>query len=256
MPGIPPPSLDLNCDMGEQWPGRSDELDAAILPFVTSCNIACGFHSGHPAGIERTIRAAAEQGVAIGAHPSYNDRENFGRVRVVVDREQLLAELRYQIAALKGMVESFGQRLQHVKPHGALYHDLLTDPELAREFVGLVKSLDPGLRIVGLAHGSLEAACAEEGMRYVHEGFADRRYESRDRLRSRRFPDAVLHEPRAILTQVADFLQGKVRTLSGETFPIRVETLCLHSDTEGAVALSRRIHEYLRERHVHLSAPA
>jgi len=252
---MPTPSLDLNCDMGEQWPGRSDELDAAILPYVTSCNIACGFHSGHPAGIERTIRAAVAQGVAIGAHPSYNDREHFGRRSLRVERALLLAELRYQIAALKGMVESFGQRLQHVKPHGALYHDLLTDPALARDFVALVKAMDPGLRIVGLAHGSLEAACAEQGLRYVHEGFADRRYESRDRLRSRRHPDAVLYEPGLILAQVEDFLQGQVRTLAGETCPIRVETLCLHSDTEGAVALSRRIHEYLRERHVHLSAP-
>ena len=120
-------TIDLNCDMGELKDGQERNFDEEIMPFISSTNIACGFHSGSPVLIEKTIRSALKHGVKIGAHPSYNDRENFGRKSLKVAPSILISELRYQISALKGMVESLGGRLHHVKPHGALYNDLVKD---------------------------------------------------------------------------------------------------------------------------------
>ena len=196
-------------------PGKDRNFDAEIMPYISSCNIACGFHSGSPQLMEQTILAAIQHRVKIGAHPSYNDRENFGRVSVEVDRAVLLAEIRYQVSALKGMVESLGGKLWHVKPHGALYNDMAKDLELAMDVVGVVNSIDPELKVVGLAHSKVLEACLKEGTVMVREGFADRRYEAVDRLRSREFADAVLHEPEAVLEQIDGFLRGEVVLVGG-----------------------------------------
>ena len=246
-------TIDLNCDMGELKPGQGDNFDAAIMPFISSCNIACGFHSGSPQIIENTIRSAIAHEVTIGAHPSYNDRKNFGRVSIKTEPAILMAELRYQICAVKGMVESFGQRLNHVKPHGALYNDMAGNEYLADQFIKLVKSIDPDLKIFALAHSILADCCKRHQMRCVHEGFADRRYEKQNLLRSRRFDDAVLHKPVQVLAQIEGFLQGRVILFNKEVCAIQVESVCLHSDTQGAVDLSLRIHQFLTEKNVRIS---
>ncbi len=242
--------------MGELKAGQTDNFDHEIMPFISSCNVACGFHSGTPLVIENTIKSALANGVSIGAHPSYNDAENFGRLSIEVAPAVLAAEWRYQICAVKGIVESFGHRLKHVKPHGALYNDLARDPELSDLFVRLVKDIDPKLKIFTLAHSGTVDACIQHGMQYVNEGFADRRYEQLDRLRSRQLDHAVLHEPKDVLRQIEQFLRGRVQLYTGEICSINVKTVCLHSDTEGAVALSRQIHHYLKENHVEIAALA
>lgn len=247
-------TIDLNCDMGELKPGQEQNFDAEIMPFISSCNIACGFHSGTPEIIEKTIKSAIAHQVQIGAHPSYNDRENFGRASIKTDLSTLMAELRYQISAVKGMVESFGQRLNHVKPHGALYNDMVNNKVLADHFVKLVKTIDSELKIFTLAHSPVIDCCIKHKMQPVNEGFADRRYQQLTQLRDRRFDDAVIHEPEQILEQIGLFLKGKVKCTNSATCAIKVDSICLHSDTKGAVALSQTIHKYLKENNVHIAA--
>ncbi len=239
--------MNLNCDMGELKAGQIKNFDAEIMPFISSCNIACGFHSGSPPIIQKTIQAALAHHVNIGAHPSYNDRSNFGRISIQIDLEVLMAELRYQISAVKGMVESLGGQLQHVKAHGALYNDMAKNWELADSFVRLVKAIDPNLKIMALAHSIVIECCKAHGMKSISEGFADRCYENRTQLRSRQFEDAVLHDPKLVLEQIGGFLRGKVKLFNGELAPIEVNSICLHSDTEEAVALSKVIYTYLNE---------
>ncbi len=243
-------TIDLNCDMGELKPNQEKNFDEEIMPFISSCNIACGFHSGNPTLIENTIKAAIENQVKIGAHPSYNDRENFGRVSLNVESSILMAELKYQIYAIKGMVESFGQQLNHIKPHGALYNDMVANEKLAEEVVQLIKSIDPNLKIMTLAHSHVIDICRKNEMQYIQEGFADRRYEKINQLRSRQLEGAVLENPNDVLEQIQNFIDGKVQLYNSEYFPIQVQSICLHSDTKGAVKLSRMIHDFLKEKNI------
>lgn len=247
-------SIDLNCDMGELKPNQLRNYDVDIMPYISSCNVACGFHSGNPLLIEQTIRAALAHGVQIGAHPSYNDRANFGRQSVVVERATLLSELRYQISAVKGMVESLGGKLNHIKPHGALYNDMLKDTALATDVLALVQSIDPDLKLMTLAHSKVVEQCEQLGMQVIQEGFADRRYEAIDQLWSRQFSDAVIHAPHQVLEQVAAFLKGEVRLVDQQVVTLNIDSLCLHSDTQGAVELSKIIHQFLKENHVRIAA--
>ncbi len=241
-------TIDLNCDMGEQPSGQGSNFDQEIMPYITSCNVACGFHSGTPAIIERTIRAALEHNVNIGAHPSYNDREHFGRKSIKFNLPILISELRYQICAVKGMVESLGGRLNHVKPHGALYNDMVGDPILVTEVVRLIKSIDPSLKVYALAHSQIIDICTAEGIQSVNEGFADRRYQTQKQLRSRTLDGAVIQAPKVVLEQVGNFINGKVILHSGESVNLNVDSICLHSDTEGAVQLSKEVYQFLKDK--------
>ena len=246
--------MDLNCDMGELKPAQTENFDPKIMPFISSCNIACGFHSGNPQVIDKTIQAAIAHKVNIGTHPSYNDSENFGRKSLTVDMATLEAELKYQISALKGMVEYYGGRLNHVKAHGALYNDMLRDDGLAHNFVKLVRTIDPNLKVLALAHSKVIEQCKILGVLYINEGFADRKYQQRTELRSRQFKDAVIHDDKNILAQIDLFLEGKVQIYSGEFENVNVESICLHSDTEGAVVLSQKIYNHLKQKGISISA--
>ncbi len=245
--------MNLNCDMGELTTGQIGNFDHEIMPFISSCNIACGFHSGTPAIIDRTIRLALQHDVHIGAHPSYNDRAHFGRVSVDTDISTLISEWRYQICAVKGMVESMGGQLHHVKPHGALYNDMVENDALATTFVRVVKSIDPSLKIYALAQSTMIGVCNSEGIPVINEGFADRRYEQLQQLRNRSLDGAVIHDAEEVLEQVDNFIQGRVQLYSGEMAEIHVESICLHSDTAGAVHLSQQIHHFLKNKNIAIS---
>ncbi|MEM1216153.1 MAG: 5-oxoprolinase subunit PxpA [Bacteroidota bacterium] len=247
-------NIDLNCDTGELLPGQNHNFDADLMPYLSSCNVACGFHSGTPWVMEQTIRAALAAGVAVGAHPSYADRTNFGRVSVAEKLNVLRAQWRYQISAVKGMVESLGGQLAHVKPHGALYNDLAKNERLATAFVEVVKSIDPNLKIMVLAHSLAIDCCLAQGMQPIREGFADRRYVAVNALQSRQQEDAVLHRIKAVLNQVNGFLKGEVTLASGDIVPVQIESICLHSDTPGAVMLSHQIHACLCTHGVNIAA--
>lgn len=240
--------------MGELIPGTKNNYDEEIMPYLSSCNIACGFHSGNPKLIEKTIQLAILNQVNIGAHPSYNDRENFGRVSLSPDRDELMADLRYQICALKSMTESFGAVLQHVKPHGALYNDMVQDQDLAEDFIKLVKQIDPNLKIYTMADSSVIELCKKHDVKGVNEGFADRRYDGVNELRNRKKPGALLHHTTAILHQIELFLSHQVELYSGKMAPVHIESICLHSDTPGAVELSKKIYRFLKAKNVEISA--
>ncbi len=246
--------IDLNCDMGELLPGQKSNFDADIMPFISSCNIACGFHSGDPLTIEKTIKEALEQNVSIGAHPSYNDREHFGRKSLQVDPSILSAEIRYQISALKTMVESLGGKLTHVKPHGALYNDMVNDKGLAQIVLSIIKAIDPSISVLALAGSQVIQMGQEMNLRMVNEGFADRRYQEKTQLRSRKLENAVISEKTMVIEQIKQFTEGRVSLYGGKIEELEVESICLHSDTEGAVQLSKAIYEFLKSQDVLISA--
>ena len=249
-------TIDLNCDMGELKAGQENNFDKEIMPFVTSCNISCGFHSGNPLTIENAIKLAISHGVKVGAHPSYNDHKSFGRKSVKIDLSTLIEELYFQLNMIKDIVEGFEHQLHHVKPHGALYNDIASDSYLADAFVRLVKSINPSLKIFILAHSQAIDVCKKHRVRCVSEGFSDRCYQEVNQLRSRSLEGSVIHKPEQVLAQVASLLNGKIILHDSRICNITIESICLHSDTRDAVSLSQKIYRYLKEKNVHISAVA
>ncbi len=247
--------IDLNCDLGE-W--RSDDgpmLDKAIMPYITSCNIACGGHIGNEITMSKTVRLAKKNGVKIGAHPSYPDRPGFGRRVMEIDPDRLKNNLKDQILALKMILEEEDEPLHHIKPHGALYNQASIDKDTAQLIVETVRELGLKTIIYGQPGSELEKAVQESGMVFCSEVFADRVYEDDLTLRSRTHEDAVLSEKSEVLSQIFEMvIEEKVSTYSGEKRPIHAETICLHSDTKGADVLAKGIHQFLRKHGVSVLA--
>lgn len=246
--------LDINCDIGEFYGIYDERRDAKIMPYISSCNIACGFHSGDPVTIQKTIRLALENDVAIGAHPSYPDLQGFGRRVMNLSPEELEACVLYQVSALKGMTESQGGTLHHVKPHGALYNHASTHEETALGIVKAIVQVKPDMLTYAPANSVLSKVAKDAGLQVRSEVFADRRYEDDLSLRSRKLDGAVLHQTDDVLKQLGHFLDGKVETQGGLELPIEAESICLHSDTEGAEVLATEIHEFLEQRNVKVTA--
>lgn len=246
--------IDLNCDLGEFY-GMYDEVrDAKIMPYISSCNIACGFHSGDPVTIMKTVKLALKNEVAIGAHPSYPDLQGFGRRMMNLSREELEACVLYQVSALKGITESMGGNLHHVKPHGALYNHAAKDEETAVGVVKAIVQVQKDMLIYAPANSVLSSIAEDAGLRVRNEVFADRRYEDDLSLRSRKLEGAVLEQKEHVLKQLAGFLDGIVHTYDGLELPIEAETICLHSDTDGAAELAREINEFLTKHDVKITS--
>lgn len=237
-------TIDLNCDMGESWYGHKVGNDLAILPYISSCNLACGFHGGDALSMTNTIMAALDHDVAIGAHPSFPDRKNFGRVKMNIPAEQMRALLRYQIAALQGMVESLGGKVRHLKPHGGLYHAASSDKALAQILAEL--TCDFGIPLLfGPPRGFLRQAADQLGLQFAAEGFADRAYESDLGLRSRRLAGAILHGQAAVDQAVSIAQKREVTDINGYTHKLEVETICIHGDHNGSEHLAREINRLI-----------
>lgn len=242
--------VDLNADLGEGAPD-----DADLLTLVTSANIACGGHAGDARLMQATVRAALAHGVAIGAHPSYVDREHFGRREMQLDPDQVRAEVLCQVGALDALARAAGGRLHHVKPHGALYNQAARDPALADAIAGAVRAIDPGLAVYGLAGGELLRAAERAGLRAVAEVFADRGYRADGSLVPRREPGALIDDTHeAVARTLRMVLEGVVQAVSGETVPLRAQTICLHGDGPHALAFARALHAALRDAGVQLRA--
>lgn len=229
-------TIDLNADVGELDP----DIDARILQVVSSVNIACGGHAGDEQSMGRVARIAAAAGVRIGAHPSYVDRENFGRTRIDTSPTALIGQLRDQIAALRSASPA---PVAYVKPHGALYHVAASDPDTARAVV----AASDGLALMGQAGAEYLRIAEAAGLETITEGFADRAYTDDGSLVPRTRPGAVLHEEHAVLNQVSRLARGQVLTITGEVIEVRAQSLCLHSDTVGAARLAVRIAAHLRD---------
>ena len=242
--------VDLNADLGEGAPD-----DTELLALVTSANIACGGHAGDARLMQATVRAALAQGVAIGAHPSYVDREHFGRREMQLDPDQVRAEVLCQVGALAALVRAAGGRLHHVKPHGALYNQAARDPALADAIAGAVRDIDPGLAIYGLAGGELLRAAERAGLRAVAEVFADRGYRADGSLVPRSQPGALIDDTGEAVARTLRMVQeGVVQAVTGEAVPLRAQTVCLHGDGPHALAFARALHAALRDAGVQLRA--
>lgn len=240
------PRIDFNCDLGE---GCGD--DAAIMPWITSANIACGAHSGDDATIRDTLRLCRQHGVVAGAHPGYDDREHFGRRDIELAAHDIAALMHDQLERIAAIAREEGVALRHVKPHGALYNRSAHDPAVAAAIAAAVRDFDPGLVLVGLSGSASTAAGDAAGLRVAHEVFAERGYGSDARLLPRGTPGAVLATLDAALAQARMLaLHAQVRTFQsgsdeGVLLPLRADTLCLHGDRDDAAVFSRALREGL-----------
>jgi 5-oxoprolinase (ATP-hydrolysing) subunit A len=234
--------IDLNCDMGE---GAGN--DEAIMPNISSANIACGFHAGNASSMNATVDLAIRFGVAIGAHPSFYDIEGFGRREVLLRGKEIYEIVVYQVSALAGFVKIKGQRLHHVKPHGALYNMAAKDPEYAEAIVAAVKDLDPDLILYGLSGSELIRAGKKAGLQTYSEAFADRTYQKDGSLTSRTQPGAIITDFGKSVEQVKTMIgEQSVQTLSGDMISIEAETICIHGDHEGAEVFAKEMNRSLR----------
>ncbi|NIF22968.1 5-oxoprolinase subunit PxpA [Candidatus Pantoea multigeneris] len=238
--------IDLNADLGE-----GAACDRELLQLVSSANIACGFHAGDAETMLQSIRWAAEYGVAIGAHPSFPDRENFGRSAMQLAAETVFAQVVYQVGALKSLAESQGQRLVHVKPHGMLYNQAAEDAVLADAIARAVLAVDPHLILVGLAGSESILAAAHHGLVTREEVFADRAYQANGALVPRSQPGAVLEDAHQALQQTLTMVTtGKVRTLAGEWIAVKAQTVCLHGDGAHALHFARQLRALFTEQQI------
>jgi len=234
-------SIDLNCDMGESFGAWTMGQDDAVLAHVTSANIACGFHAGDPATMQRTVAAAVAHGVAIGAHPSLPDLAGFGRREMRVTPAETYAMTLYQIGALAAIARAAGTKLHHVKPHGALYNMAARDRALADAIAGAVRDFDDALILVGLANSELPRAGEAAGLAVAHEAFADRRYEADGSLMARSKTGAVIDDVDAAAAQAVSIAtRGEVGAIR-----VRADTICVHGDRADAAAFARRLREAL-----------
>jgi UPF0271 protein len=239
-------TVDLNCDMGESFGVYSRGCDEEIMPYVTSANIACGFHAGDPATMRRTVRLALEHGVAIGAHPGLPDLAGFGRRNMDVSPDEAYGLVMYQTGALMAFVRAEGGRLRHVKAHGALYNMAARSRELAEAIAEAVYRIDPELFLFGPASSELIKAGQRIGLRTVSEAFADRSYERDGSLTPRRLPEALIDdEEEASRRAVRMVREGRVRSRQGEDVVIVAETICIHGDGPHALPFARSIRQAL-----------
>lgn len=243
--------VDLNCDLGEGGPH-----DAALMPLISSANIACGGHAGDEPTMRATIALAMKQGVAIGAHPGLADRANFGRIERPLSDAEARELVLTQIGNLQRLAEELGARLVHVKPHGALYNMAARDPALARAVARAVYEADSRLALVGLAGSRLTEAGAECGLRVLHEVFADRTYQADGSLTPRSQPDALIRHESVAAAQVLRMVRdGIVRATDGSEVPIRADTVCVHGDNPGAVGFVRSVIAELTAAGVEIKRP-
>jgi UPF0271 protein len=243
--------VDLNADLGE-GAGHDDEL----LVLVTSANIACGFHAGDAETMRRSIEAARNRKVAVGAHPSLFDRENFGRKELPVKSDEVFDAVVYQLGIFQAIAEAANVRPNHVKPHGALYNMAVRDRELANAIGRAIAQIDAKLILFAPQNSELARAGTTNGLQIAHEVFADRNYLSDGSLVPRARPDALLHDPEEAAGRVVRMLrEGKVRSVDGVDVDVRAETICLHGDKPGAVDFARALKSRLEKESVIVRAP-
>ena len=242
-------SIDLNCDMGESFGAYKLGLDEEVTRYITSANIACGWHAGDPMVMNRTVQSAAAQGVGIGAHPGYPDLLGFGRRNMDCTAEETRNYTIYQIGALSGFCISNSAKLKHVKPHGALYLTAVENEAVARAIAEAIVEIDPNLMFVALAgaKGELMTRVGRDvGLRVVYEAFPDRAYTPEGTLVSRRIEGAVIKDPKRVAERALEMaVENKVTAIDGTVVELRAQTLCVHGDTPGAVELVKSIRALL-----------
>lgn len=240
--------IDLNSDLGEGYGQWQMGDDAAILPLVSSANVACGFHAGSPDNILATLRQAAACGVAVGAHVSYPDLVGFGRRNMDLTHDELLADVIYQIGALQGLARAAGTRVTYVKPHGALYNTIAHNEKQGRAVIEAILAVDASLPLMGLAGSQILTQARALGLTTVAEAFADRAYHRDGSLVSRREAGSVLHDPQQVAQRMLQLLtEGGVTSIEGIFTPIAADSICVHGDTAEAINMAREIRTLLTE---------
>ncbi len=244
-------SVDLNADLGE-----GSGHDAELFELISSANIATGFHAGDSDTMHAAISAAMQHGVALGAHPSFFDRENFGRKELKVPNEEVFDAVAYQLGIFQAIASALGVRPNHVKPHGALYNMAVRDEKLADAIARGIESVDPKLILFAPDNTELARAGETHGVQIAREIFADRNYLNDGWLVPRTRPDALLRDPKEAAERVLRMLrEGKVRSVEGRDVDVRGETICVHGDTPGAVEFARELRTQLEREGVGISAP-
>ncbi|WP_246550752.1 LamB/YcsF family protein [Photorhabdus caribbeanensis] len=234
--------IDLNSDLGESFGQWKMGDDNAMLSIVTSANVACGFHAGDPAGILQTLKSARENQVVIGAHVSYPDLVGFGRRNMDISSNELIADVIYQIGALKGLATAAGTTISYVKPHGALYNTIVHDEYQALAVITAIREVDDNLALVGLAGSKILDLAREKGLRTVAEAFADRAYTPQGTLVSRREKGSVLHDANVVARRMLQLVtEGGVEAIDGSFTRIQADSICVHGDSPDAVEMARQV---------------
>ncbi len=251
-------TIDLNCDMGESRTGIPYDItkDLELMDWVSSVNLACGYHAGDAHTMHQLVVAALGKGLAIGAHPSYPDRENFGRLSMKFPPEQVYDMVLAQIGTLDAFLRVHGAKLDHVKPHGALYNQAAADPELAQAIAKAVADYDKGLLLVGLAGSGFLTIAKVQGLQVVPEAFADRSYQDDASLTPRQLPDALLNTEQAAVSQVLHIIRDKkVISRTGKPVAIEASSICIHGDGPHAVAFASSLHLALQSAGILIQPP-
>lgn len=240
--------IDLNSDLGESFGQWKMGNDQAMLQVVSSANIACGFHAGSPVTILDTLKAAKTNNVTIGAHVGYPDLVGFGRRNMDIASNELTADVIYQIGALKGLATSIGAKVSYIKPHGALYNTIANDKRQAMAVINAISQIDANLILVALAGSPLIGWAKHQGLHVVAEAFADRSYHVDGTLVSRKETGAVLHDPELVAERMLQLVRdGGVTSIEGEFVTIEADSICVHGDSEGALAMAQKVREKLQQ---------
>jgi len=248
--------IDLNCDMGESYGAWKMGTDAGVMPFISSANIACGFHAGDPATIRKTVRLAVDAGVAIGAHPSLPDLMGFGRRAMRISPQDMYDLVIYQAGAVEAFARAAGVKLHHVKCHGALYNMAANDEALSDAMVRAVKDLGSGVILYALSGSKSIEIGKKSGIRVSSEVFADRGYADDGTLAPRDKPGGMIEDPAASVKQVLGMIEeGTVISLNGKRVPVAADTLCLHGDQPGAVTFAQALRKVFTEKGIAVAAP-
>ena len=246
--------VDLNSDLGESFGNYTIGLDESVIQSVSSANIACGWHGGDALVMQKTLHMAKEHGVGIGAHPGYPDLVGFGRRNMAVTPNEIKAYVQYQLGALLAFTISIGEKVQHVKPHGAMYNMAAKDYGLAKAIAEGIYEVDKNIILLGLANSEMIKAGADVGLRVASEVFADRAYNADGTLVSRNVPGSVLHDTNLAIKRVVRMVkEGKVTAISGEDISINAQSICVHGDNPEAVTFVKEIRQKLEEEGVTLS---
>jgi UPF0271 protein len=249
-------TIDINCDMGESYGAWKMGEDAAVMPYITSANVACGFHGGDPGTIRSTVKLALEHGVAIGAHPSLPDLQGFGRRVMKISPQDMYDLVLYQAGAVEAFARAAGARLHHVKCHGALYNMAANDAGLAEAMARAVKDLGGGLILYALSNSLMMKTAKKLGIRVAGEVFADRGYADDGTLAPRGSPGAMIEDAALAAQRAVSMVEdGYVTALSGVRVPVAPDTLCLHGDQPGAVAFAKAIRKAFSEHGIAVASP-
>lgn len=236
--------FDINCDLGEIDPTL--KLERTIMPLIGRCNIAAGGHAGSPELIRECIFLALNHGVNIGAHPSYPDKENFGRIKMEISTTELMKSIETQISLFLDEVENCGATIDHIKLHGALYHYLNQDKEVANEYLHLIEGMIPEVKLMFPEHSVLTDLIQDFPMEAIYEAFADRRYDSSGQLQSRKMDGSVISDPAEVVDQVDSIINKGGVTVTDQFVSLKANSICVHSDTENAIEIITAINKQFR----------